>query len=82
MTRQKWCIVQQKRAAFVFEQELGTKDYRILGNGVMRLYKYLEQPETVISCLVSKGIGVKAIEQSGDNLEDYFLKLTGGELHV
>ncbi len=75
-------VTDEKCAAFVFEQELGTKDYRILGNGVLRLYKYLEQPETVNSCLLSKGIGVKAITLSGDNLEEYFLKLTGGEQHV
>lgn len=75
-------VTDEKRAAFVFEQELGTKDYRILGNGSLRLYKYLEQPEKVNSCLLSNGISVKSITLSGDSLEDYFLKLTGGEQHV
>jgi len=75
-------VSDEKRAAFIFEQELGTKEYRILGNGVLRLYKYLDQPEKVNFCLLSNGIGVKAITLSGDSLEDYFLKLTGGEQHV
>jgi bacitracin transport system ATP-binding protein len=75
-------VSDEKRAAFIFEQELGIKDYRILGNGILRLYKYLDQPEKVNSCLLSNGIGVKAIAVSGDSLEDYFLKLTGGERHV
>jgi len=75
-------VVDEKRAAFVLEQELGTKDYRILGHGILRLYMYLDQPEKVNSCLLENGIGVKAITLSGDSLEDYFLKLTGGEQHV
>jgi bacitracin transport system ATP-binding protein len=75
-------VSDEKRAAFIFEQELGIKDYRILGNGILRLYKYLDQPEKVNSCLLSNGIGVKAIALLGDSLEDYFLKLTGGEQHV
>lgn len=75
-------VSDERRAAFVLEQELGTKDYRILGNGILRLYKYLDQPEKVNSCLLSNGVGIKTISVSGDNLEDYFLKLTGGEQHV
>jgi bacitracin transport system ATP-binding protein len=75
-------VSDEKRAAFVFEQELDTKDYRILGNGVLRIYKYLDQPEKVNSCLLSNGVGVKTIMVSGSSLEDYFVKLTGGEQHV
>lgn len=75
-------VADEKRAAFVIEQELGTKDYRILDNGILRLYKYLDQPEKVNSCLLSNNVGVRAIALSGDSLEDYFLKLTGGEHHV
>lgn len=75
-------VADEKRAAFVFEQKLETKDYRILGDGILRLYRYLDQPEKVNSCLLANGVGVKAITLSGDSLEDYFLKLTGGEQHV
>lgn len=75
-------VTDEKRAAFVIEQELGIQDYRILGNGLLRLYKYLEQPEKVNSCLLENGIGVRAIALTGDSLEDYFLRLTGGEQDV
>lgn len=70
----------ERRAAVLIEQELGTKDYQIMGNGSLRLYQYLDTPEKVNACLLSNGVGVKTVTLSGDNLEDYFLKLTGGEV--
>lgn len=75
-------VTDEKRAAFILEQEMGIRDYRILDNGILQIYKYLDQSEKVNSCLTSNGVGVKAIAVSGDSLEDYFLKLTGGEQHV
>jgi len=72
-------VTDERRAAVVIEQELGTKDYRIMGDGNLRLYQYLNTPEKVNACLLSNGVSVKGIALSGDNLEDYFLKLTGGE---
>ena len=70
----------ERRAAVIIEQELHTKDYRIMGDGSLRLYQYLDAPETVNSCLLTNGVRVKGISLSGDNLEDYFLKLTGGAM--
>lgn len=71
-----------KRAALVMEKELNTTDYKIFADGVLRLYQYLDAPEKVNKCLVLNDIGVKSITLSGDNLEDYFLKLTGGNNNV
>ncbi|MFT8889188.1 MAG: ABC transporter ATP-binding protein [Ethanoligenens sp.] len=73
-------VTDEQRAAFVIEQELRTKEYRILGKGSLRLYQYLDAPEKVNASLIKNGVSVKGIALSGDNLEDYFLKLTGGEV--
>jgi bacitracin transport system ATP-binding protein len=68
-----------RRAAFILEQSLGTIDYLIESPGVLRLYECLNQPEKVNFTLSSNGIGVKEIALRGDSLEDYFLKITGGD---
>jgi bacitracin transport system ATP-binding protein len=73
-------VTDERHAAVVIEQELQTKDFRILGDGCLRLYQYLNTPEKVNACLMTNGIAVKSITLSGDSLEDYFLKLTGGAL--
>ncbi|TJY42826.1 ABC transporter ATP-binding protein [Cohnella pontilimi] len=71
-----------KKAAYVLEQKLGVSDYRIAGPGIVHLYDYLEQSDKVNLTLISHGVGVKQILLSGDSLEDYFLRLTGGESHA
>jgi bacitracin transport system ATP-binding protein len=69
----------ERRAAFILEQELGTTDYLIDSPGVLRLYECLDQPEKVNFTLSSHGIGVKEIVLLGESLEDYFLRITGGD---
>lgn len=69
----------EQRAAYILEQKLRAKDYLVVGPGILRLYEYLDQPEKVNFTLANHGIGVKGILLSGDSLEDYFLKVTGGE---
>ncbi|HEX3043954.1 MAG TPA: ABC transporter ATP-binding protein [Bacillota bacterium] len=68
-----------QRAAYILEQKLGLTDYLVAGSGALRLYECLEQPAQVNFTLAQNGIGVKEIVLSGDSLEDYFLKITGGD---
>lgn len=68
-----------QRAAYVLEQKLGVTDYHVAGPGILHLYECLDEPEKVNLTLANNNIGVKEIMLSRDSLEDYFLKLTGGE---
>ena len=68
------------RAVAVIEKDLNTTDYKIHTDGKIHLYQHLDAPEKVNERLVSNSVGVKGLSLSGDNLEDYFLKLTGGAL--
>lgn len=72
----------EKRAAFVLEQKLGVSDYLVAGRGILHLYERLDQSAEVNFTLMNSGIGVKEITLSGDSLEDYFLSVTGGDLHA
>ncbi|TCM96915.1 bacitracin transport system ATP-binding protein [Paenibacillus sp. BK033] len=67
-----------KKAAYLLEQKLGVSDYRLAGPGIIHLYDILDQSANVNLTLTSQGVGVREIRLSGDSLEDYFLKVTGG----
>lgn len=68
-----------RRAAYVLEQKLGVTDYLVAGPGILHLYERLGESAKVNSTLANNGIGVKESVLSGDSLEDYFLKITGGD---
>ncbi|WP_199615452.1 ABC transporter ATP-binding protein [Paenibacillus alkalitolerans] len=72
-------VTDERKAAFILEQKLATTDYVAAGSGVLRVYEHLEQPDRISFTLANNGVGVKEMVLSGDSLEDYFLKLTGGE---
>lgn len=69
-------------AAYVLEQKLGVRDYLVIGPGILRIYERLDQSAEFTSALVNRGIGVRELTLSRDSLEDYFVKLTGGDLFV
>jgi bacitracin transport system ATP-binding protein len=72
-------VTDEQKAAFILEQKLGTTDYVVAGPGALRVYEFLDQADKVSITLANNGVGVKELVLSGDSLEDYFLKLTGGE---
>lgn len=72
-------VTDEQKAALILEQKLGTTDYLVAGPGALRVYEFLDQPDKVSFTLANNGVGIREIVLSGDSLEDYFLKLTGGE---
>ena len=69
-------------ASLVLEQKLGTRDYEVLSGGILRLYSFLDQPQTVAKVLVEGGVALRSLESRGANLEDYFLSMIGGVRHA
>lgn len=68
-----------KKAAYVLEQKLGVTDYLVAGPGILRLYERLDQSAEINFTLTGYGVGIKEITLSRDSLEDYFVKLIGGD---
>ena len=66
------------RAARVLEEQLGTRDFEVLPKNRLRLYTFLNQPQTVNRVLLEGGVGLISAQQRDSNLEDYFLSLIGG----
>ena len=70
------------RASLVLEQRLGTRDYEVLPGGVLRLYDFLDRPQTVAAALGETGVALLGLERKDTDLEDYFLGLIGGVHHA
>ena len=61
-----------KKATVVLEQELNTTNYKVIDSGEVRLYDYLENSAKVNKTLLTNGIEIMGIYESGISLEDYF----------
>lgn len=66
------------RAARVLEEQLGTRDFEVLPQERLRLYAFLDHPQTVNRVLIEEGVGLISVQQRDSNLEDYFLSLIDG----
>lgn len=67
-----------KKASFVLEEKLGIKDYVIWEKNNLRVYERLQEVSNINKALVSNDLLVDEICLKVDSLEDYFIKLTGG----
>lgn len=72
----------EEKAAFLLEQHLGIHDYIIPEPGVLRVYEWLDESAELNRFLIEQGVNISELTLSRDTLEDYFLRITGGEEHV
>lgn len=70
------CIViktnQTSKAAVIIEEQLQTKNYKIIDNQEIRLYDYLENSGKVNKVLIQNDIDIISLYETGITLEDYF----------
>ncbi|NOH16113.1 ATP-binding cassette domain-containing protein [Clostridium cochlearium] len=71
-----------KKAAFMLEQKLDIRDYIVWEDGVIRIYERLNEGWNINKTLVSNDVRVDEMYINLDNLEDYFIRLTGGKIDV
>lgn len=67
-----------EKATVIIEKQLETKKYEVLNDNQIRVYDYIDTPEIVTQALVINGVMVSSINQTGINLENYFIDLIGG----
>lgn len=67
-----------KQALIVLSEQLHTDNFRVMPDGTIRLYDYLDDMEQVARALSDAHILVTSFALSGDTLEDYFLGKIGG----
>jgi bacitracin transport system ATP-binding protein len=67
-----------KKASFILEQKLNIKDFVIWEKNNLRVYEKLQEVSGINKFLVSNDVCVDEVCLKVDSLEDYFLRLTGG----
>lgn len=73
---------EDKKACFLIENNLGISDYKIVEQGVIRIYERLSESASFNRVLQENGLEISQISVMNDTLEDYFLQLTGGSFKV
>ncbi|MCL1950006.1 MAG: ABC transporter ATP-binding protein [Turicibacter sp.] len=67
------------KALSVIETQLGTRNYKVIGEQEIRLFEYMNESHVVNQALVSGGVNVLGISKVEDNLEAYFMELVKEE---
>ena len=71
-----------QKALIVLEETLHTDSFKLMPDGMIRLYDYLDDMEKVAAALSDAHILVTGLSVAGDTLEDYFLSKIGGTGNV
>ena len=66
------------RAAWALEETCQVRDFAVHEGGIVRVYSGFERAEEYTTTLVKAGVGIISAHMSEENLEDHFVKLTGG----
>ena len=72
-------VQNQEKAAYVLSEKLGLENFKIVEDGQIRIYDNRVSTQELSRVLALNGVSVTALGKKGETLEDYFLKLTGGE---
>lgn len=73
-----------KKAAYVLSDKLGITNFKIMENGIIRIYDASFPVQELSKSLAFNDVAVTALGRKNENLENYFLKMTseGGAHHV
>lgn len=67
-----------EKAIMVLQQKLSTDNFKVMPDGTIQLYDFLDDLEKVAGALAEDKILVTGLSITGDSLEDYFLGKIGG----
>ena len=67
------------RAAARVLEELGVRRFKVLQEGVVRIYEAPMAPEELSRALALQNVAIASFQKHADTLEDYYLRLTGEE---
>jgi ABC-2 type transport system ATP-binding protein len=73
---------QTREACAILEEVLKIQDYKVVDSSTIYVQERLNETGLINMTLAAKGIQVNSINTSSDDLETYFLNLTGGVCHA
>ncbi|MGE7768483.1 ABC transporter ATP-binding protein [Peribacillus sp. NPDC096540] len=68
-----------KKAAYLLENNLGIKNYKIISEQTIRIYEMTATQQEISKALIMNDIEVESINKKQSSLEEYFLNLMNGE---
>lgn len=71
-----------KMAAYVLDDIIQSKDYKIVDDNTVYIYDHLDEKRNINEQLVRNNVAVEDINLVGQDLEMYFMELMGGCAHV
>lgn len=72
-------VTDSKKAAFILEEKMKITDFKVMGNGIIRIYQTGVSTVDIAKNLVANDIGLKALNKQEQSLEEYFLNMIQGE---
>lgn len=67
------------KAVWVIENIFKSKNYKVFPEETIRLYDFINDPGYVSTSFAKEDIVIRQLTSKGDDLEDYFMNLVGGE---
>ena len=77
----EFTVSDTNRAAWVLEEKCGVREYAVHEEGTIRAYDAFDRSAELNRALIESGIEVTGSRQSEEDLEDHFVRLTGGAEH-
>ncbi|MCI9082007.1 MAG: ABC transporter ATP-binding protein [Lachnospiraceae bacterium] len=66
-----------KKASYVLAEKMQLSNFKIVDNTIIRIYERGTTTQKISKELMMNDVGISSISQHTQNLEDYFLKITG-----
>ena len=67
------------RASFVFTECLNISNFKVLNNNLIRVYTKEATSREIMKALTENQVEIQGFHSQTESLEEYFLKVTGGE---
>ncbi|MFE6170285.1 MULTISPECIES: ABC transporter ATP-binding protein [Viridibacillus] len=68
-----------KKAAFILDNHLGLKNYKIVSDQTIRIYEMTATQQEISKALIMNDIEIESINKKHSSLEEYFMNLMNGE---
>ncbi|MEA1008257.1 bacitracin ABC transporter ATP-binding protein [Bacillus cereus] len=72
-------VLDVKRAAYILEDKLGIKNYKIMSGNMIRVYELKVTQQAISKALIMNDIEIESINKKHSSLEEYFLNVMDGE---
>lgn len=72
-----------KKALYILEQNLGIKNFRVIGEAAIRIYETTLTQQEISKAFVMNDVGIESINKKNSSLEEYFLSsMNSEEIHI